>query len=68
MHISAGTGNTTWDSLVQDDGKYAAITCFPEKEFGEGVGSSGWDLVRLKHTALHSVLEISLSNTGFITI
>ena len=28
MHIKAGTGNRTWDSLVQSEGRYAALTCF----------------------------------------
>ena len=29
MHISAGTGNWTQDSLVQSEGRYAALICFP---------------------------------------
>ena len=27
MHIKAGTGNGTWDSLVQSEGRYALLTC-----------------------------------------
>ena len=29
MHVSAGTGNRTRDSLVQSEGRFAVLTCFP---------------------------------------
>ena len=30
MHIGAGTENRTRDSLVQSEGWYATLTCFPK--------------------------------------
>ena len=57
VHISAWTGDWTWGSLVQSEGRYTTLTCFPfwKVDMITVVQISVFHL-RMRHTCLYNTI------------